>query len=499
MFHVVVLNDKNEQIIGNLDIKAKPSEYFAGLVYILIDLWNGGTELHKLAQQEGYTGEKGSTFASQASAIVFFISELHRHPAFDPKVIFQKNHPYYPVFAKINSLLQLTVQDTSTHFYFIEILKELKIEGVGAIQFTHDFTESHAILYQCNFPDEYIPDEYLCLLTGQIMDEPCCDKNIPDQFFDKNKLFKALSNTGKNPYTKTPLSNEDVITNEKLSEKIKNFLRKVILIPQNFPETYNEQYKKYKAQICGEMSHNEFEEEIKKDVEKQKSALADKTTLTAMNSKNKNPNALTLYNEAIKNLKDKNYDLAAAQLEHATKKFKEIRGEFSEECFKCFSSLISCYRDVKNYTKAIQISEEVITKFNDKFDLRPIIKKYHDCLKLNETSAKTIYDEAVSNYKAGKDQKITGKFLLAIEKLLFATSIYSNESKNYELSSCHSTIASCYREVGDLDKAIDHCEQALNLRKQLFKETDSRVQEVEKKLQSLKDAQPKQNQNDLKS
>jgi tetratricopeptide (TPR) repeat protein len=202
---------------------------------------------------------------------------------------------------------------------------------------------------------------------------------------------------------------------------------------------------------------------------------------------NYNSNPLQLYQEAIKNYHANKFHDSINLLLIALTGFADKKDERSQECFKCHSTLISCYRELKQFDNAIQSAENVIKNFDGKFNLVPIIKKYHECLKLRGDKPKIIYNSAIANYK-GKE------FHLAIEKLIYAIDTYDQNSKD-EIASCHSTLASCYRDIGSLPKAQEHCEQALKLRNHSLKENDPLIQKTETKLKEILDLISTQEEN----
>lgn len=281
--------------------------------------------------------------------------------------------------------------------------------------------------------------------------------------------------TGKNPYTNTPLSMTDIETNFSLQNEINNFVAKVTLVKQCFSTTYDKSYLKYKEQICGPMLLEDFERVLMSPAAQ---TQPDKISTRAAIIKNQNLNPLKLYQSAIENYKNKNFEAAAPQLQQALVLFETKTSKDSIECFKCYSTLISCYREIKDYKAAIAQAEQAIDIFFDKIELAPLIKKFDECLKLSQSTLETLYEQAVSNYKSKQ-------YSVALHRLLFITSNFDPNTKKTELASSHSTLASCYRELKMYDLAITHCKRALELRKESLDNDHNLIQETEKKLLGL--------------
>lgn len=63
--------------------------------------------------------------------------------------------------------------------------------------------------------------------------------------------------------------------------------------------------------------------------------------------------------------------------------------------------------------------------------------------------------------------------------------LQENNGPEDQLAYCHSALASCYRELGDIDNAIQYCEQALNLRVKLYGNEHELTKSVSDKLNKL--------------
>ncbi len=484
MFRVSVTNNEGKEVSPYVDTKGSPAEYFAGVIFILVDLLNGGNQLNDIFEQSSESGRRDikTTLAPQA-AMVMFIQYLHGHPAFDVDIVFQENNINYPIFKKIGLLLKRSeyITDTSTHIPFLNLVSQIKVEGIKSVVFTTTCTKNQEILYSCNFPDELVPEDYTCLLTGEIMDNPCFDKRVKHDVFEKNSLLKGINAKKQNPYTKQPMTVDDIETDTKLQAKINGFVEKVQIVFKTFLVSYNEEYKKREEQICSICSPTEFKQEILKELlqeEREESLTSGKISNSILIEKNKNLNPLNLYNAGLEFYKKEDYTNAILQIDRALKIFKIKRGKHSNECFQCHDSIIACYRNAKNFDVAIEHAEKTITSFYKKTDLSRIILKYGQCLESRGDTPRQVYDNACENYHFEK-------YEIASYQLLFAINKYDRDNNQKELSYCHSTLASCYRNLGSLKEAVEHCEQALSFAKAVFSENDKPVKDIQAKLEKL--------------
>ena len=97
-FEAKILGAGNAPLQGNLDPNtSSPAEYFAGCVYLAVDLMNGGTELQKIST----SGPGFSPELAPQSAFVMFITTLHDHPAFTADKVLAITDPNYLVYQEI--------------------------------------------------------------------------------------------------------------------------------------------------------------------------------------------------------------------------------------------------------------------------------------------------------------------------------------------------------------------------------------------------------------
>ncbi len=194
--------------------------------------------------------------------------------------------------------------DTSANLYFLDLLTQMKVPGIYSIKFSDDFTDNERILYQHNFSNDQIPEAYFCLLSNQVMDEPCFDKRISNETrYDYNKLNQYLQKTGKNPHTNNTLAPHDISFDRDLQARIENFIKKVRLIPKYFPKTYNDMYRQYIEAINGELSSTEFEERLQAEIKASQNSSNEKAAIKALCTNPRNINPLIIYQSAVDALK----------------------------------------------------------------------------------------------------------------------------------------------------------------------------------------------------
>lgn len=257
-----------------------------------------------------------------------------------------------------------------------------------------------------------------------------------------------------------------------------SFIENAPIIKQNALEIANQ----IKLFINSMGSKKSIEFDPKSNLEKQRTLSKDTISLKALINKEQ-INPMHLYHEAVKeyNKKDKpSLDNALSLLDQAIELFRHKTSKVdSEECFKCYSTIISCHRELKNYDKAINYAEHVISLFSGKIELSKVIKKYNECLKLKGDSPGQIYNQAINDFKSKQ-------YNLALYKLLFAVERFDINTQKFELAYCHSTLASCYRELKSYEIAVEHCEKSFELRKGCLKGDNKLIKDTEKKLEDLR-------------
>lgn len=190
------------------------------------------------------------------------------------------------------------------------------------------------------------------------------------------------------------------------------------------------------------------------------------------------PKPLDLYNQAIKEFKAEQYPAAKVYYEQALATFQKKKPD-SLPCANCYSGLVSCHREMKEYSKAIEYCEKAILILYpmEQEKLGKINVKYNDCLKLSGISSEELYQQAVDIYKNHRN-----KLPLAVYQLLYVLPQLKDALKQ---ASCHSTLASCYEKLGQIEQAKEHLQTALALREKTLGEKHKLTQHAQKKLSQL--------------
>ncbi len=77
-----------------------------------------------------------------------------------------------------------------------------------------------------NYPG-IIPEEYLCQLSFEIMTDPVFDPRVPHIKFERGSIERALAIKNENPYTRQPLTHEELIPDTELKDQIKTFVDEI--------------------------------------------------------------------------------------------------------------------------------------------------------------------------------------------------------------------------------------------------------------------------------
>lgn len=81
------------------------------------------------------------------------------------------------------------------------------------------------------FPTDSMPENYCCPITNSMMEIPACDIFYDHQkYFDYSVLLNLIRNNQPNPYTRRPLTNEQIQPDYVLWGKIQTFMDKARLI-----------------------------------------------------------------------------------------------------------------------------------------------------------------------------------------------------------------------------------------------------------------------------
>jgi hypothetical protein len=69
-----------------------------------------------------------------------------------------------------------------------------------------------------------IPEEYLCQLSFEIMTDPVFDPRVPHIKFERGYIERVLAIKNENPFTRQPLTHEELIPDTELKDLIKTFV-----------------------------------------------------------------------------------------------------------------------------------------------------------------------------------------------------------------------------------------------------------------------------------
>ena len=69
-----------------------------------------------------------------------------------------------------------------------------------------------------------IPDDFICAITHEIMNDPVYDPNFPQQRYDRYALETWLAHSPTNPYTRAPLSVSGIVADSALKARIDGFV-----------------------------------------------------------------------------------------------------------------------------------------------------------------------------------------------------------------------------------------------------------------------------------
>lgn len=209
----------------------------------------------------------------------------------------------------------------------------------------------------------------------------------------------------------------------------------------------------------------------------------DESSLNQSNSdgferKEENKDPLHLQKSALKYQKAGNFNKALDLFEQAIILFVKNGNPYSEEIYHCYSSMLTCYRELKKYDIAIEKAKLGIKIFYGQLpDISRLINELDICLRLEKISISKICSLAKIFYD-DKNYSIALVYLLIAEK-------NSSEKDLSNLAVIYSNIASFYRELGEYNHAVNYCEKALDIRKK--QDPDSALsRKTEEKLLHLK-------------
>lgn len=283
--------------------------------------------------------------------------------------------------------------------------------------------------------------------------------------------------------------------NEALLKTEFNLGTTLLLQSENDPSKMNEAVEHFKAAhdlaiSSGQQKNNlytqQYDEALSKLLSKQ--MKDNKQTLKfLLSDRIQSTNPWNVYKEAVQKYKNGEYHTAIVMLNQAYRQFKvtsiknnpnQLLGKNSKECLLCQDTLIACYRQLKNYDKAIQCAEKTIGYYQKKQDINSVINKYHECLKSRYDDPKAVYVQAKVDYNEKR-------YTSALYKLIFVLESHFQGFTDGEKELCHSMLSACYQESKSYDLAKCHGDQALELRRKLYGPNDHRTTELEHQLVQL--------------
>jgi hypothetical protein len=140
------------------------------------------------------------------------LGELDTEPLFmttpsygeSPDEFFARDHFLADVYRWFENLV------CSFWFYYQRPQITLDFKGENASQTLQDFDD--------------LPEQYLCLITQEIMTTPVYDAKFPQYIFEKKAILKSLSYKSEHPFTRTPLTPAELVIDERLKEEITNYV-----------------------------------------------------------------------------------------------------------------------------------------------------------------------------------------------------------------------------------------------------------------------------------
>jgi hypothetical protein len=76
---------------------------------------------------------------------------------------------------------------------------------------------------------EEIPEKFECVLMKEILTDPVYDPNHPQYKFERLVIFCALQNKKENPFTRTPLTQDSLVSDVALKNEIDGFVADIII------------------------------------------------------------------------------------------------------------------------------------------------------------------------------------------------------------------------------------------------------------------------------
>jgi hypothetical protein len=262
------------------------ADHFASCVNSFISFVNGDNKtmsslLSIVEKLELNKDNKISLTQLVSMAIPNFLFLLSVHPSFTD------DHKNHNLFQKLNKLMLECGPDTtqpSFIYYFIELINQFKITGISDIALVSDESLNQQYLDAVNFPQEAIPERFICSLTAQAMTTPCFVSNV---YVDFSKFITACernksSDSYINCYDKRELELADFSDfplNNELKKEIELLVTKVQWLFSKFNKRHQASYKKYQSFIVDSgLSLQDFQSKFQKPTTACSSALYQEAT-----------------------------------------------------------------------------------------------------------------------------------------------------------------------------------------------------------------------------
>lgn len=231
MFGKVTITDENGKLVKPMLNSSVPAEHFAGCVQLFFDLASGG-RIIRAAIPAAFSSLRGSSAEnfSSMTAITMFVTSFHDHPDFKPEDVVNKPaHPYYAVSKALVGVLNRNVKDAGANLVFADFLQSFSAPGIQKISVEHLRTRRQERLEICGFPEESVPEAFMCQLSVNVMDTPAYMSNLNARC-EAGFLRRCIDEKGRDPFTNSPATESNMKFDEGLGQQIELFVRKVELV-----------------------------------------------------------------------------------------------------------------------------------------------------------------------------------------------------------------------------------------------------------------------------
>jgi hypothetical protein len=153
-------------------------------------------------------------------AEMILASDFHVPALFLPFLMMMPEHGALSAFEEV---LQRSIFETTSAHSAPNTFCSARQQRFDALQSSSDDTELDT------------PEEYLCNLSAQIMDDPV--KLPSGEICERAVITRVIEESGRNPYTRAPLSISDLESSGELSGQIESFLRQLERNQENASNT----------------------------------------------------------------------------------------------------------------------------------------------------------------------------------------------------------------------------------------------------------------------